>query len=213
MTIVYPRALPGCEFTSFNLDIEWFGSANQLQGGHTQFAAFAWPRWRLIQARTIAFQHTRADHRLARRKWSAWLSSMRGGAQSFYCYDVRKPYPYHYPGGVGLTDGIGNGSSVTAYSLTVSSIMSGMKLEPGDMMGLIQGGNYSLHRMTESRTASGSTFSGLAVEPQINTSLFTFPTVNFIKPVCIMTIEPGSVNNPDGIDNPPISFRAIQKVI
>lgn len=212
MAISYPRSMPYENFAAVNFELVRFGSTNYLYGGATQYREVANARWRGSWT-TKSYARTSTAHRLERAAWEAWLDTLRGGSKRFLGYDAWRKHPVGYPGGSGLGawGGTASVTAVSAFALSFSGVASGMTVRPGDLVGLVQSSKYSLHTIVEQKTASGTTLSGVAVEPAINTTLFTTSaTANFIAPKCEMMLIPNSVDIAREGPASAISFSAMQ---
>lgn len=213
MAIVFPRDLPGpLRPASGDLQLVRSMNINRRRGGRVQVSERADPRWRLewtsVNLGRASFQEV-----------EAFLESLRGGLNDFLAYKWERPYPVNYPNGFagetrqggGAFDGTGNVDAVTATSVTISNLPSAFDLLPGDMVGLVEAGNYSLHLVMEAATAVAGVVT-LSVEPHIKTNIFSSAaTANFDRPKCKMMLE--DYSGPRGLAPSPVSVSAIQRII
>lgn len=217
MTVTFPRSFPLAAFSRVSFDLDRYVSSNALYGGQTQVREMASPRW--VMAATTGILNTARA-----RTWKAWLDSLKGGVNSFYAYDPELPYPGAYPAGfAGLVEGVSGdaftGTAIDIAALTSTTIQmtdlpAAFVFTPGDLIGLVESGKRGLHRVLEEVTASGLGSATVSVEPPVLTNVFSDAAhANLVRPVCIMTLEPGSVSAQRSPRPQPISFRGIQKVI
>jgi hypothetical protein len=211
MSVTYPRDFATQEFSAVDFNLDRYVSQNLLYGGQTQAREQAEARWRATFT-TRPFFPLHPTELAELGKWQAWWDSLRSSRQ-FLAYDPIQPFPIAYPNGAGLGswNGVGGVSSISAFSLTCTGVVSGFAVKAGDLVGLTQSGRYSLHRILLDRTASGTTLSSLTVEPAINTTLFTTSAAcHFIKPKVLMIPVVGSYTAPKGLTAAPVAFEGIQ---
>ena len=209
MAVTYPRTmLCGVQQASFSIGRPM--AVNRLNGGVTQVRELGEPRW--FGSFTYA-----AFRRMKFQELQAWIDSLRGGLQFFYAHDALKPYPAYYPGGVGLTGWPGTGTIVglATDSIGVTGTIANMKFKAGDMVGLQEGAKRGLHRVVEDVTFNPAGTGVLFVEPRVQLTLFSaVAIVQFIRPVCTMVLDPGSVSTTQTAGTPSsISFAGVQQVV
>ena len=117
-----------------------------------------------------------------RREWSAWKNSLRGGMKSFLAYDNTREYPIAYPDGYpGIIDLSWNGQGVAtvlaARSATIDGVPAGYVASPGDHVGFVQAGHYSVHEITEGGTSSGAEELAISFDPYIPLQMFSVGAV------------------------------------
>lgn len=155
-----------------------------------------------------------------RRAWSAWKNSLRGGMKSFLAYDNTRQFPIAYPEGYsGLIDyggawnGTGLATELEARLVEISGVPAGYIASPGDHVGFVQDGHYSVHEITEGGTATVSDILTVSFDPYIPLQMFTIgATVNLYKPKARFILDQGSWRE-DGVapNTPtPISFSGSQ---
>jgi hypothetical protein len=211
MTVTYPRDFPSQQFSAVEFNLDRYVSQNLLFGGQTQAREQGEARWR-AQFTTRPYFPLNPSELVEFGKWQAWWDSLRSTRQ-FLAYDPIQPFPIAYPNGAGLGtwNGTGGVSSISAFSLTCTGVVSGFVVKAGDLVGLTQSGRYSLHRILLDATASSTTLSSLTVEPAINTTLFTTSAQShFIKPKVLMIPVVGSYSAPKGLSAAPVAFEGIQ---
>lgn len=204
MTITFPRDML-CGVVQADFSISRPMAVNRLNGGVTQVRELGAPRW--------VGRFTYAGHMRARfQTLQAWLDSLRGGLNSFYAHDALKPFPVTYRGVMpGGWNGLGALTGMSASTINVA-IPVALTIKAGDMVGLIEGTKRGLYRIVED--SSGTSNITVTVEPPINPALFTLAaTANFVRPVCEMVLEPGSVSTVQTAGAPAaISFAGVQRV-
>lgn len=217
MAISFPRGLPSDSFGNVSFDLMRYESVVHLRNHQTQVDERADPRWiASFQSRPLLPAVNPGD-RLIMGQWQAFYNSLRGNDQTLLGYDPAFEYPALYPGGVGLGgwSGVASVTSVAAFSLSVysSTFPGSFTVSPGDYVSLHYNGNYSLHQILEARAASGSSLTGLTVEPFIDTTRFpaSGTTATFVRAVCEMQRISGSWSGPkDRSEASPCGFQAIQ---
>lgn len=214
MALSFPLALPLTYYSRTRLYLSSSVSSVGLWGGKTQSRQFTDRRW-------IGEWLTPPQDEDQLRATLAWGDSLRDGVKEFYAWHPRFPYPKAYVDGfTGMTKagggsftGAGDVDSLTSTTITISGLPASFVLSAGDLVGLIESAARGLHRIIEAATANGSGIVTVTVEPAVKTTVFTSSaTVQFERPVCIMTLEPGSLQEPDGPGPQPVSWRGIQKV-
>lgn len=127
----------------------------------------------------------------------ARLDSLDGGIQTFRGFDPARCRPMAYPSKKGLpagSTGAGTLSAILADNkrVTVSGLGNGFKVSTGDLM---QIGTADLYSVVQGVTANSS---GVATEIEVRPFLWpgtvTGRPVTFMKPSCLMAIDPASVS-------------------
>jgi hypothetical protein len=178
---------------------------NRLNGGVTQVRELGEPRW--FGSWTYA-----PVLRSAFQPIQAWLDSLQGGLQLFYGHDTAKPYPVSYRTGVlpGGWNGLATVSGASGNTIGVTGMPATFVIKAGDMIGLIEGTKRAAFRITEDSSGPAA---ALSVEPRIVAGQFTAPQANFVRPVCTMVLDPGSVSATYTAGQPSsISFSGVQRV-
>jgi len=147
-----------------------------------------------------------------RRVWSAWKNSLRGGMKSFLAYDSTRQFAIAYPTGCPLLTDFGgawNGQGVvtdlSARSATISGVAVGYIASPGDHVGFVLDGHYTLHEITEGGTANGSGILSVAFDPYIALEMFSVgATAVLYKPKARFIIDQGSWEEANGMPDKPI---------
>lgn len=214
MAITYPRTLPTTRWSAMDFKPLFIGNSVQLAGGLTQYREAGDTRWQCDLTTVPLFPGDPTDRALIG-VMRAWWMSLRGGLKTFLAYDKAHEYPITYPNGTGIGawGGTGTVSSISANAFTAGSVLSGLQLKAGDWVGFEKSGKYSLHVVTEDKTASGTTISSVPFEPAINTSVFTTTfTARFIQAKAEFLPLAGSFSAPESTQAQPISFSGIQKL-
>ena len=137
----------------------------------------------------------------------AWLDAIGNGR--FLAYDLLRCRPKAhltaYPSGFSGTAAI---SSVTASTVTMSGVVSGVALRAGDLISLATGARRSLHRVTADVTASTTSMTA-SVTPTVRTTIHTSGNVVMTNPSCIMAIV-GKPSISREVNREQITFQAAQ---
>ncbi len=147
-----------------------------------------------------------------RRDWSAWKNSLRGGMKSFLAYDNTRQFAIAYPAGCplltdfgGAWNGQGISTALSARSVTLGGAAVGYVASPGDHVGFVQDGHYSLHEITEGGTANGSGVLTVAFDPYVPLEMFSIgATVVLYKPKARFILDQESWEEANGQPNKPI---------
>lgn len=219
MTITFPRPFPVVPrlFSDCNFDVMRYQAKNDLRGSVTQVIDVADARW------SGEWTTTPCD-RSAAQIWKAWKNSLRGGLNQFLGYDAERPFPKTYPTGFaglvqagGSTPFTGTALDVTALTTTTIALAllpASFVFKVGDLIGLTEGAYVGLYEIQEDVTANGSGVATITVEPFVATNVFTAAAVgNLIKPPAIMILDHESWSAPRNIDQQPITFKAVQKLV
>lgn len=141
--------------------------------------------------------------------WKAFKASLRGQARFFLGWDPTREYPGAYmPAGWGALTRAGGGSfdgtcGVTAIAtsgldsvgrdvITLGSpaLPVGFSLVAGDMIGFVQSGKYTLHRVLDAApvAANGSGVSTIWIEPELPASFTTAAVAHLYRPCAKMRV-------------------------
>src|SRR3954463_9912300 len=204
--MVAPTGIPYNHFQSVSFTLKRTTSRNDLYGGITQVLEQGTPRW-------FATYKTAPLSEIQRRVFLAFYDRLKGGLVPFVGYDPSIPVPVGYMD-FGLPAGFSGLTSISSISSTgfvVGGLPAAFELVPGDLIGLIQGDNYALHRVVVGGV--GTTIS-VSVIPDVITSIYTAPTGNVLRPGCNMIIDPNSwQHNAEAGTLSTLSFSASQKII
>lgn len=216
MALAFPRVLP-CGIATRDFTIARGTSANRMNGGATQVREWAAPRW---QASFTSAPLRRREHQAL----EAWLDTARGGLRAFLAHDPLKPYPVAYTraqfltlsrAGGGAFDGTSTLLTYNTGTIGIGSLPVGLTLKAGDMVGLAPAGLYLLHRLAEDVVADALGRITVTVEPAVQVAwLAVGVPVTFVRPPCLMVLDPGSVSTPRTAGQTgAISFSAVQQVV
>ena len=212
MAPVFPLAMPAHPIQADEFKLVFGVSMNQYLGNATQIVEKTDPRW-MCTLTTDDLATTSTQDRIEIAAWMAFWANLEG-YRTFLAHDPAQAYPANYPQGQGLSgwNGIGGFSVTSVYTCTFTSLSpSTIELKAGDMVSLVQSGRYSLHVLSEDRTASSGTISTCYVRPAIDTSRFSSGVAYWIKPQVEMLPIPGSFKAPKAETPQAISFQGIQK--
>ncbi len=212
MPLTFPLSFPDDSFGLVEFDIKRFTTRNYMYGGLTQSREIADPRW-MATFQIESYVATNSQDLVRLGAWEAFYDALQD-AKQFYAYDRARAYPALYPEGkgLGIWSGLGSATAITASTITGKlSGFSNLQVKAGDHIGLEQGGKFSLHRAVEDRTASGSSFGPVQVEPFINTASFGAGAImRFIRAPCVMIPVPDSRRAPKSISEASLSFQGMQ---
>jgi hypothetical protein len=217
MALTYPLSWlqpPLVERLTF--DLSRVEAVSQTRGGVVQSAERGRALW-TFEAATTTLNVSEFE------TFRAFLSALRGRANAFYFYDVGRANPVFYPDGVtGLTrasdgtpwDGTAALTAATGYLVSLSGLPSGYRLWPGDMMSWPWGTTRTLHRIVDSRNATGGTIGNLQVEPDI-------PPGSVIGSVVTLIAAPALFRLADPLPEPrrrlsmgePLTIRGVQCLV
>ncbi len=216
MAIIYPRAFPPvAAFATSPMRLVRTEAAATLASGAAQTMQLAPPRWRCEYV-------TRPARWSERRVWRAWLDSLGGALRTFLGYDPLQIWPGAYPGGFagmnraagGAFDGTGEATAIAATTIEITGLPAAFVMGEGDLVGLIQEGQYGLHRILEAVIGEGDGTALVTVEPPVITSVFTAgATVNFARPACEMMLDPATPPDTSAeLNRKPVTFTGIQRL-
>lgn len=191
-----PFSLPaGIGFVEYDLTPVRTKDVAMMEGRRSEEAESGTPYWTLA-ATTGDLTEERYD------EFQAWLMDVSDGGGSFLAYDVFRPRPRAYGdqplsgtrAGGGAFDGTATLDAVTnARQVTVSGLPAGFIINRGCNIGFHRSSLVrSLHIVTEDVAANGSGIAVVKFRYGLD-PLFvpTGTTVDFEKPACVMTLDPG----------------------
>lgn len=214
MAIVYPRALPAllANPPRFRFGFTPLGTQSRTVAGAVNFQEFAGGSlWELaLGTGPLNESDYGAVH--------AWFLSLRGGARTFYGYDLRRCWPLAYGpavtslmrAGGGAFDG---GCSVTAAggtTLSLSNLPAAYRVSEGDYVSFDWLGGRWLVKTLEAATASsGGAVNNLTVAPWIRAGGTLPAAATLVRAWCEMKPKPGSWSGERTVRDA-VSFEAIQ---
>lgn len=213
MTITFPRTFPTSikpQLTEFRL--ARYTNQNRRSGGTVQVSDKDDPKW-LLQLTTQPLYSD--DYQ----ELMSWISSLKGGINTFLMHDHERPYPRNYRSGFegqtkhlgGSFDGSALVDAVTATQVTLSGLSSSFTIRAGDYIGLSQSGRSGLFHASEDVTASAG-IAAVPVEPFINTNTFsTAATAQLNEPVAEFILESWEGSQRPAREQTPVTIVAIQK--
>lgn len=209
MTLTFPLQY---KFVSTDFDLAYNNLATPNRAGRLQRMEFAPPRWKV----SVNTTNMSNNDLLALR---AWWDSLEGGVQSFFISDQARPRPAHYATLAGMTvtgGGAFDGtcdvvSYPTTKSIALENLPANFVFKTGDYLGLEQGENRSLHRITGDVTATGSGTVTVNVVPYVAPAVFTAAAiVRLEKPVIKAVPVAGSWQGAPQIFHGAAGFSAVQ---
>lgn len=197
MGVVYPLAFPDFAIAEVGFDIDYANTYSQSRGGRYNVMSVGPDLWKATVVTTILVGD---NYDL----WRAWVTSLRGGAGSFYMYDVRRRFPQSYKSGWnGLVKAAGgaftgvatleNVDTGDSHVVTLGGLPAGFVIKPGDYMAFDYNSNTmrALHRVSidSGGIANGLGFvSGISVEPAVRPLWSVGANVMLESPSCVMTV-------------------------
>ena len=182
MAITYPYDIladyPGW---STDFDLAYRQETSRTAIGQTFVKDFGSPLW------TASYQ-SRSMRPNELDAWRARLKALEGGLKQFRGRPTSRCYPIAYPNGTGM----GNVSAVKVgtiganrNTMTLTGLPSGYVVSVGDYL---QIRTTDLHQIVN---VSGSE---IEVRPHLWPTTAVGDAVTLVKPSCLMTIVPGSIN-------------------
>jgi len=120
--------------------------------------------------------------------WRARLKALEGGLKQFRGRPTSRCYPIAYPNGTGM----GNVSAVKVgtiganrNTMTLTGLPSGYVVSVGDYL------QIALNNLHQVVNVAGTE---IEVRPHLWPTIATGNAVKLVKPSCLMTIVPGSIN-------------------
>lgn len=120
--------------------------------------------------------------------WRARLKALEGGLKQFRGRPTSRCYPIAYPNGTGM----GNVSAVTLGSIGTNRNTIGLSGLPGGYVASV--GDYLQIRTNDLHQIVNVSGSEIEVRPHLWPTTAVGDAVTLVKPSCLMTIEPGSIN-------------------
>lgn len=127
--------------------------------------------------------------------FEALINLLDGGQNTFYAYDVRKPYPRAYPTGVFNDTGEIGAIDADNKRISLKNLDPNFEISRGDRIAFDYGAGPSraLHEISEDVTADGSGVTALfEIRPHLRPGLAVDDAVVFKKPSAIFALDPGS---------------------
>lgn len=216
MAITYPRELPNLFLRPprFSFDYTPLGKLSRTAGGAVAFQeAVGGSLWEMALT-------TKTLNETEYGQAAAWFRSLRGGAEMFKAYDVRRPWPLHYgpdvltlqrAGGLGAFDGTVSVNAAGGSTVSLRELPGGYRVSEGDYLSFPWRGGRALVVALESAIAGGGGgINGLAVGPWLFASPSELPvTGTLVRAWCQMRPKPGSWSG-ERTTRDPVSFEAIQ---
>ncbi|MEY9358947.1 hypothetical protein ABH994_001668 [Bradyrhizobium yuanmingense] len=126
--------------------------------------------------------------------YQAVLASLDGIVNSFEAWDLRRPAPRLYPGGVGANDGVLAAVNANNKALALTGLVAGQVISRGDYLSFDYSGGRALHQAMETVTANGSGVTAqFEVRPHLRAGWTLSIAVNLKAPRGIFTLLPSSV--------------------
>lgn len=120
--------------------------------------------------------------------WRARLKALEGGLKQFRGRPASRCYPIAYPNGTGM----GDVSAVTVGSIGANRNTIGLSGLPGGYVASV--GDYLQIRMNDLHQIVNVSGSEIEVRPHLWPTTAVGDAVTLVKPSCLMTIVPGSIN-------------------
>lgn len=120
--------------------------------------------------------------------WRARLKALEGGLKQFRGRPTSRCYPIAYPNGTGM----GNVSAVTVGSIGTNRNTIGLSGLPGGYIASV--GDYLQIRTNDLHQIVNVSGSEIEVRPHLWPTTAVGDAVTLVKPSCLMTIVPGSIN-------------------
>ena len=182
MAITYPYDIlsdfPGW---SVEFDLAYRQETSRTAIGQTFVKDFGSPLW------TASYQ-SRSMRPNELDAWRARLKALEGGLKQFRGRPTSRCYPIAYPNGTGM----GNVSAVTVGSIGTNRNTIGLSGLPGGY--IVSVGDYlqiGTNNLFQVVNVSGAE---IEVRPHLWPTIAVGNTVTLVKPSCLMTIVPGSIN-------------------
>ncbi len=120
--------------------------------------------------------------------WRARLKALEGGLKQFRGMPTSRCYPIAYPNGTGM----GDVSAVTVGSIGTNRNTIGLSGLPGGYIASV--GDYLQIRTNDLHQIVNVSGSEIEVRPHLWPTTAIGDAVTLVKPSCLMTIVPGSIN-------------------
>ncbi len=182
MAITYPYDIladfPGW---STDFDLVYRQETSRTAIGQTFVKDFGSPLW------TASYQ-SRSMRPNELDAWRARLKALEGGLKQFRGRPTSRCYPIAYPNGTGM----GNVSAVTVGSIGTNRNTIGLSGLPGGYIASV--GDYLQIRTNDLHQIVNVSGSEIEVRPHLWPTTAVGDAVTLVKPSCLMTIVPGSIN-------------------
>lgn len=182
MAITYPYDIlaefPGW---STDFDLAYRQEASRTAIGQTFVKDFGSPLW-TASYQSVVMRPNELD------AWRARLKALEGGLKQFRCRPTSRCYPIAYPNGTGM----GNVSAVTVGSIGANRNTIGLSGLPGGYIASV--GDYLQIRTNDLHQIVNVSGSEIEVRPHLWPTTAVGDAVTLVKPSCLMTIVPGSIN-------------------
>lgn len=183
MAITYPYDIladfPGW---STDFDLAYRQETSRTAIGQTFVKDFGSPLWTATyQSRSMRPNELDA--------WRARLKALEGGLKQFWGRPISRCYPIAYPNGTGMGDVL----AVTVGSIGANRNTIGLSGLPGGYIASV--GDYLQIRTNDLHQIVGVSGSEIEVRSHIWPTTAVGDAVALVKPSCLMTIVPGSINS------------------
>lgn len=182
MAIMYPYDIlaefPGW---STDFDLAFRQEASRTSIGQTFVKDFGSPLW-TASYQSVVMRPNELD------AWRARLKALEGGLKQFRGRPTSRCYPIAYPNGTGM----GNVSAVTVGSIGTNRNTIGLSGLPGGYIASV--GDYLQIRTNDLHQIVNVSGSEIEVRPHLWPTTAVGDAVTLVKPSCLMTIVPGSIN-------------------
>lgn len=182
MAITYPYDIladfPGW---SIEFDLAYRQETSRTSIGQTFLKDFGSPLW------TASYQ-SRSMRPNELDAWRARIKALEGGLKQFRGGPTSRCYPIAYPNGTGL----GDVSAVAVSSIGANRNTIGLSGLPGGYVASV--GDYLQIRTNDLYQIVNVSGSEIEVRPHLWPTTAVGDAVTLVKPSCLMTIVPGSIN-------------------
>lgn len=182
MAITYPYDIladfPGW---STDFDLAYRQETSRTSIGQTFVKDFGSPLW-TASYQSVVMRPNELD------AWRARLKALEGGLKQFRGRPTSRCYPIAYPNGTGM----GNVSAVTVGSIGTNRNTIGLSGLPGGYIASV--GDYLQIRTNDLHQIVNVSGSEIEVRPHLWPTTAVGDAVTLVKPSCLMTIVPGSIN-------------------
>lgn len=215
MAVTFPIEMPTEGFSVARFRLVPVSTRNRLRSGATFGTTIGAAYWSISVT-------SWPMHKFEQGKWLAFLDVLRGNVKPMLLYNPGREYPAAYKNFIGMVragtstpfTGRCALSSISATSVGLNQLPANFILARGDLLGLVQNGRYSLHRIVEDSVANGSGATTVfQVEPPIPISFFTTAAaVDLYRPKVEAILDDGSISGDEETAEPkPISFSATSR--
>lgn len=215
MAITFPVQMPTSGFSVARFRLVPVSTRNRTRGGATYGTTIGTAYWTINITTWPLYKQDQG-------KWIAFFDSLRGNVKPMLLYNPGREYPAAYTSFAGMVKagtatpfaGQAALSSISATSVGLNGLPANFILSRGDLLGLVQNGKYTLHRIVEDRVANASGVTTVfQVEPPIPTNSFTVAAVvDLYRPKVEAILDDGSISGDEETAEPkPISFSATSR--